>query len=149
MREHGDMAGIAGERHPPRAAAEPAVGAERDMAVGVDRGEGQRPARRRDAGARQHPAGHQGLRQRRRDGEAAGRTQYRKAVGHRRAAAAEILRDPGDGQPRLFERIPQRRGPHTAFGVIDRGGLAQILKYAGRGIDDDVVGIVAHPDTRF
>ena len=44
------------------------------------------------------------------------------------------------GQPRFLERIPQRLRPHAFFGVVDRGGLAQILKDPGRGIDDDVVG---------
>ena len=104
--QHCDMRGVAGERHPAGATGEPAVAAERDTTVGMDRGDCQRTARRRDAGACQQPAGHQGLGERRRGGELAGRAQHREAVGHRRAGAAELFRDPGDGQPRRFERIP-------------------------------------------
>src|SRR5262249_44364152 len=61
-----------------------------------------------------------------------------------RPGTAEIIRHPGEGQPRLFERIPQRLRPHALLGLVDRGGLAQILEDSGRGIDDDVVRLVAH-----
>jgi hypothetical protein len=55
--------------------------------------------------------------------------------------AAEIVRRPGERQPRLFERIPQGLRPHALLGIVDRGGLAQILKDPGSGIDDNVVRV--------
>jgi len=70
--------------------------------------------------------------------------QYRETVGHCCPGAAKIIGNPGERQPRLFERIPQRLGPLTFLGLVDGCRLAQILKDPGRGIDDDVVGGVVH-----
>ena len=47
-------------------------------------------------------------------------------------------------QPELLEGIPQRLGPLALLRLVDGIGLAQILEDAGRGIDDDVVGVVGH-----
>ncbi len=142
--QDGDLRGVAGKRHAPGAAGELAVGAERDIAVLMHRGDRHRPARHGDLGPRQKPAGEQRLGERHRGGETAGRAQHRKPVGHRGAGAAEFFRDPGERQPRFFERIPQRLRPHALLGIVDRGGLAQILENPGRGIDDDGVGVIVH-----
>ncbi len=104
--QDGDVPGIAGEWDPAGAPGEPAVAAQCDPAIGMHRGERQRATRHRNAGAGQQPASHQGLGEWHRDGEPPGRAQHREAVGDRGAGAAEILRDPGDGQPRLLERLP-------------------------------------------
>jgi len=62
--------------------------------------------------------------------------------------AAETVGNPGERQPRLFQRVPQRLWPDAFFGVVDDGRLAQILKDPGRGIDDDIVGVIVHVGVR-
>jgi len=118
------------------------------MTIGMHWSDCQRPARHRDAGLREQPTRHQRLGERHRSGEAPSDPQYRETVGHCCPGAAKIIGNPGERQPRLFERIPQRLGPLTFLGLVDGCRLAQILKDPGRGIDDDVVGIVAHAATR-
>ncbi len=142
--EYGDVAGIAGERDPARPAAQRAVSSQRDPAIGMDRRDRQRPARHRDPGLRQQPAGHQCLGERHRRGKPPGRAQHREAVGQRRSGPAKLLGDPGERQPGLLQGIPQGLGPHALLRLVDGVGLAKILEDPGRGIDDDVVGAVAH-----
>src|SRR6516164_851691 len=59
-------------------------------------------------------------------------------------SATEIVGNPRQRQSRFFKRAPQRLRPHALLGVVDRGGLAQILEDPGRGIDDGVVGGIVH-----
>jgi len=110
----------------------------------MNRRHGHRPVRHRDTGAGEEPAGHQGLGERNRSRKTAGDAQHREAINHPRPGATKIVRHPGQRQSRFFKRVPQRLRPHALLGVVDRGGLAQILEDPGRGIDDDVVGGIVH-----
>ena len=107
------MAGVAGERHLPRPAGELAVGAERDMAVGMDRGDRQRPGRHRDPGLRQSQPAIK---------VSASGTGTAKRPAARNTANPSAIAAPAppsssgtqaSGQPRFFERIPQRLRPHA------------------------------------
>ena len=79
--EDGDMTGIAGERHMARPAGERAVGGERNIAIGMNWGDRQRPVRHRNARPREQPTGHQGFGERQRGGKAARHPQHREPVG--------------------------------------------------------------------
>ena len=85
---------------------EPAVGAELDMAVVVHRRDRHRPGRRRDPGARQQPAGDQGLGERHRRGKTAGDAQHREAVGHRRRRRRRARRGPRRRSARILRAHP-------------------------------------------
>ncbi len=144
VRENGDVTGVAGERDAARPAAQRAIGGQRDPAIGMDRGDRQRPARHRDPGLRQQPTGHQRLGERHRRGKPPGRAQHGETVGQRRPGPAKLVRDPGERQPGLLQGIPQGLWPHALLRLVDGIGLAKILEDPGRGIDDDIVGVVGH-----
>ena len=105
--QHGDMRGVAGKRHPAGAAGEPAVAAERDIAVGMHRGDRHRlrPAPAMPARASSQPA----IKVSASGTGAANRPAARSTakpsaiVG---AGAAELLRDPGDGSAPILRAHP-------------------------------------------
>ena len=86
------------------------------------------PAGDRDPGLRQQPAGEQRLGERHRRGEAAGDAQHGEPVGHLRPGAAELVGDPGQRQPGLLQRIPQRLGPLAFLGLVDGVGSQRSWK---------------------
>ena len=73
---------------------------------------------------RQEPPRHQGLCERHRRREPPCGAQYRKPVQHFGARPAEIVRDPGQGQAGLFERVPQLFRPTPFLGRVDGLRLA-------------------------
>ena len=118
--EDGDVAGVAGERHLPGAAAQRALGAELDMAVLIA------PARSSSAppAPRCRPAPAASPRAASRRAAPAPQTARRRAtrqtVDHLGPGAAESVGDPGQGQPDSLERVPQRLRPLPFLGGIDR-----------------------------
>ena len=120
MSEHGDMAGIAGERHPAGAAASrpsaPSViwPSACTGAIVIGPAGAAIPARASSQPAIRVSASGTGTAKR----PAARSTAKPSAI-----VAPAPPRSSGtqaSGQPRFFERIPQRLGPHPVLGVVDR-----------------------------
>ena len=103
--------------------AQGAVGVQRDPVARPHRRNRHRAGRRRDAGARQQPAGEQRFGERHRQRIAPGNAENRKAVGEARAAL--FFRHPGERQAGLRQRAPQRRLPLAVAGAVDGCGSAR------------------------
>ena len=138
------MLRIARERHAGRAAAEPAVRVERDAIVRPRRRDGHRRRRRLETGTCQQPAGGERFGERHRERKAPGDTENRKAVGEACPRAAQMFRDPGERQPRLAERVPQRRLPRPVVRLVDALRIGEVGKNPLRRFGNDMALFAGH-----
>ena len=138
-RQHGQVLGALGEGHGAQRAAQACRCRQRQLRrhrasgahVMAPRGEEMPawPAASRRAASRP-PA-------RRR--EAARLAQHGEAVGQLRAGAAQLLRHPGERQPRFLQRGPRRRLPRLVLGPVDGLRIAEVGEDSRRRVDDEIV----------
>ena len=81
-----------------------------------------------EAGARQQPAGEQRFGKRNGQGETPGHAENRKAVGEACAGSAKFFRHPGQRQPGVAQRLPQRRLPAPSWALLTVWGSARSAK---------------------
>src|SRR5262249_43045230 len=87
--------------------------------------------------ARQQPAREQGFGQGHRRREATGDAEDREAVGERSAGTALRVRHPGERQPGIDQRLPERRLPGVVLGAIDRLRVGEVRENTRRRLADD------------
>ena len=140
----GDMLAVFGKRNSDRATAQPSIGADRDAIVRPCRGNRHRSCGRLDTGARQKPAGGQRFCQRYRKGKASGNANNGEAFLQACGRAPQRLWNPGERQPGIAERSPQRLLPRTARGLVDDLRVGEIGEHTYCRLDYHLVSFSRH-----
>ena len=89
------------------------------------------------------PAGQQRFGERHGERAAPGGAEHGKAVGKACAGAAEIVRHPGERQPGLLERAPERRLPGLVFRPVDGLRIGEVGKNPRRRFGDDMLALAS------
>ena len=105
----------------------------------ADRGHRHGAARRSKARLFEKPARQQRFGQRRGNRPGAGGLQDIEAVADIRAAAAELLANPGQREAAFLQRLPERGGPDAVLGVVDGLRRAEVGEDALGRVEDDAV----------
>ncbi len=142
--EHGDMLRVLRQRHADGTAVQPAVRVDRDPVARTNRGKRHGCRRRRKAAARQQPAGGERFRQRHREREAPGDAENGEALGEAGAGAAQIFRHPGERQPGLAQRTPERLSPGAVLGPVDGLRIGEVGENPCRRLGYDMVAVTRH-----